>query len=89
MARWADLESSAPELAAAGRALLFHPGVGFGYLATIRADGGPRVHPIMPLIADGRLQAFLVPSPSWPTCAGTGGTRCTPPARLTSTTSST
>lgn len=63
MATWGDLERSEPELAQAGRRLLFHPGVGFGYLATVRADGGPRVHPVMPLIADERLQAFIAPSP--------------------------
>ncbi|HET8660860.1 MAG TPA: hypothetical protein VFM55_17890 [Micromonosporaceae bacterium] len=63
MATWDDLERSEPELAQAGRRLLFQPGVGFGYLATVRADGGPRVHPVMPLLADGRLQVFVVPSP--------------------------
>lgn len=63
MAAWGDFEQAEPELAQAGRSLLFHPGVGFGYLATVRADGGPRVHPVMPLIADGRLQVFIVPSP--------------------------
>lgn len=62
MATWAGLERAAPELAAAGRRLLFHPGVGFGYLATVREDGSPQVHPVMPLIADGRLEVFVVPS---------------------------
>ena len=63
MATWAEFAADAPGLAEAGRALLFHPGVGFGYLATVRADGSPQVHPVMPLIAGGRLEVFVVPSP--------------------------
>lgn len=63
MATWAEFAAAAPELAGEGRALLFHPGVGFGYLATVRADGSPQVHPVMPLIDDGRLEVFVVPSP--------------------------
>jgi hypothetical protein len=62
MATWAELEAQSPEIAAAGRRLLFHPGFGFGYLATVRADGGPRVHPVNPVIAAGRLWVFVVPS---------------------------
>jgi len=63
MATWAELDAAEPEIAEAGRRLLFHPGVGFGYLATVRADGSPQVHPVMPLIAKGRLEVFVVPSP--------------------------
>lgn len=63
MATWAELEDAAPEVAAAARRLLFHPGFGFGYLATVRADGGPRLHPVNPVIAAGRLWVFVVPSP--------------------------
>lgn len=62
MATWDEFAAAEPELAAAGVRLLFHPGVGFGYLATVRGDGSPQVHPVMPLIADGRLQVFVVPS---------------------------
>lgn len=63
MATWADLEAAAPDIGAAGRRLLFHPGVGFGYLATVRRDGGPRLHPVNVVIAEDRLWSFLVPSP--------------------------
>lgn len=63
MATWAELEAGAFEIADAGRRLLFHPGFGFGYLATVRADGGPRLHPVNPVIAAGRLWVFVVPSP--------------------------
>jgi hypothetical protein len=63
MVTWADLEISAPSIAAAGRRLLWVPGTGFGYLATVRPDGGPRIHPVNVVIADGRLLCFVVPSP--------------------------
>lgn len=63
MATWAEFEAAAPQMAAAGWGLLSHPGFGFGYLATVRRDGGPRLHPINPILAAGRLTAFIVPSP--------------------------
>jgi Pyridoxamine 5'-phosphate oxidase len=52
-----------PELAAAGRALLYQYGVGLAFLATVRADGAPRVHPMCPLIVGEGMFAFLIPSP--------------------------
>jgi hypothetical protein len=63
MARWAEFEAAMPEMAAAGRALLFQHGPGLAYLATVRKDGGPRIHPICPVIADGDLYAFIGSSP--------------------------
>ena len=45
------------------RALLEQYGQGFGYLATVRCDGGPRVHPVSPVIADGGLFCFVLASP--------------------------
>jgi hypothetical protein len=63
MARWADFEAALPETAAAGRALLYQHGPGLAYLATVRRDGGPRVHPICPVIVDGGLYAFIGHSP--------------------------
>jgi hypothetical protein len=62
MHSWHEMAESAPEMAAAGRQLLFHPGFGFAYLATVRADGGPRLHPVNPVIADGHLYVFMVPA---------------------------
>ena len=41
---WKTLENQRPELAAVGTALL-HGNV--AYLATLRKDGSPRVHPVM------------------------------------------
>ena len=59
MKRWADLEKEAPELAQAGRALIYAVKVGLGYLATVRKDGGPRVHPVCPVLANGGLYLFI------------------------------
>ena len=58
MKRWADLEQEAPELAQAGRALIYAVKVGLGYLATVRKDGGPRVHPVCPILANDGLYLF-------------------------------
>jgi hypothetical protein len=63
VASWDEFETSQPGLAAAGRALLYQFGVGLGFLATVRRDGGPRVHPMCPLIHGGGLFAFIVPGP--------------------------
>jgi hypothetical protein len=32
------------------------------YLATVRADGGPRVHPVTPIIGDGHFFLFMEPT---------------------------
>lgn len=63
MVTWGQLREERPDLADAARGLLYQFGVGLGFLATVRADGGPRVHPMCPLVADDRLYALLVPSP--------------------------
>lgn len=63
MARWADFEAQAPELAAAGRSLIYQFGVGLGFLATVRADGGPRIHPVCLIVHDGGLYGLIVASP--------------------------
>src|SRR5918999_1226027 len=33
------------------------------YLATVRADGGPRVHPVSPIVTDEGLYCFVIASP--------------------------
>lgn len=63
MITWGAFREDAGELAAAGERLLAHPGFAFGYLATVRADGGPRIHPVMPVIEGEHLEVFVVPSP--------------------------
>jgi hypothetical protein len=63
MVTWAEFERAEPEMAAAGRSLIYQFGPGLGYLATVRADGAPRLHPICPAIVDGALYAFIIDSP--------------------------
>ena len=38
-------------------------GIGLGFLATVRADGGPRVHPICPVLTESALFAMIIPGP--------------------------
>ena len=59
MKRWSELTAEQPELADAGRALIYQYKVGLGYLATLRKDGAPRVHPVCPVIAHGGLYVFI------------------------------
>ena len=62
MATWAQFAAGEPEMAEVGLGLFekFH----IAYLATVRKDGGPRVHPVTPIIADGRL--FVATAPTSP-----------------------
>jgi len=59
---WREFSALRPDLTDAGRQLLYQYGVGLAFLGTVRADGGPRLHPFCPVIDDG-LYAFIVPSP--------------------------
>lgn len=63
MVSWSDFAAAEPSLAAGVRTLLQQYGPGMGYLATVRADGGPRVHPVSPVITDDGLYCFVVSSP--------------------------
>jgi len=56
MATWAEFAAAAPELAERGGTRL---GIGYAFIATTGGDGSPRLHPMTPLIADGRLLAFV------------------------------
>ena len=60
MATWAEFEQQAPEIAAKGKALLYQYGPPLGFLATVRPDGGPRIHPFCPIVHDGRLWAYVL-----------------------------
>jgi hypothetical protein len=60
MASWAEFERAEPEMAAAGRRLIYQYGTGLGFLATVRKDGGPRLHPVCPILCDGDLYVFIV-----------------------------
>lgn len=57
---WADFEAAEPELAAFGRGRFGESDV--AYLATVDADGAPRVHPVTPIIGGGRLFVFMEPT---------------------------
>ncbi|HZP58670.1 MAG TPA: pyridoxamine 5'-phosphate oxidase family protein [Dehalococcoidia bacterium] len=53
MATWQDFETAEPEMAAIGKARLKPAPIMF--LATVRRDGAPRVHPVCPIFASGRM----------------------------------
>ena len=63
MATWMEFEAAAPDLASAGQALLYQFGPGLAFLATVRRDGGPRLHPICPIVVEGGLYAMITDSP--------------------------
>lgn len=63
MASWGSFASAVPEIAARGGKLFYQSGVGMGFLGTVRRDGGPRVHPICPILTDEALFALIVPGP--------------------------
>jgi hypothetical protein len=62
MVTWKDFATAAPELAQAGRGLLNQFGVGLAFLATLRPDGAPRLHPVCPVISGERLYVLITPT---------------------------
>jgi hypothetical protein len=56
---WKTLETQHPDLAALGAERLNGK---VAYLATLREDGSPRVHPITPIIGHGHLFVFMEPT---------------------------
>jgi len=56
---WKTLEEKQPELAAFGAERLKDK---VAYLATLRKDGSPRVHPMTPIIGQGHLFVFMEPT---------------------------
>src|SRR5438552_2755471 len=82
MLTWREFESAAPDLARAGRGLLYQFGVGLAFLSTVRRDGGPRVHPMCPILHEGSMYAFIVPSPKREDLVRDGrfAMHCFPPA---------
>jgi hypothetical protein len=63
MASWSEFAAVEPRLAASIHALVHQYGPGLGYLATVRPDGGPRVHPVSPFISREGLFCFVLDSP--------------------------
>jgi hypothetical protein len=56
---WQDLVGGNPELAEFGTDR-FSSRV--AYLATVRKDGSPRVHPVTPILGEGQLYLFMDPT---------------------------
>ena len=56
---WQKLVNEKPSLAQIGQARL-HGQV--SYLATTRANGAPRVHPVTPIVGSGKLFVFMEPT---------------------------
>jgi hypothetical protein len=63
MITWTDFQRQQPALADAGREQFYHFGIGLAFLATVRPDGAPRVHPVCPVISDAGLHLFIVAGP--------------------------
>lgn len=56
---WKTLSESSPELAEFGRQRF---ATEVAYLATVKADGAPRVHPVTPIVAEDHLFVFMEPT---------------------------
>jgi hypothetical protein len=63
MITWTEFEHQQPALAAAGRAQLYQIHIGLAFLATVRLDGGPRVHPVCPVLSRDGLHVLIVAGP--------------------------
>ena len=63
MAAWHEFHAAAPRLAGRAHELLYQFGVGLGFLGTVDRAGGPRVHPLCPIVCDGELYLLVVPGP--------------------------
>ena len=63
MITWSEFERQQPALAGAGRRQFYQFGIGLGFLATIRPDGGPRVHPVCPVISLAGLHLHIKAGP--------------------------
>jgi len=63
MITWTEFERQQPALADAGRRQFYQFGIGLAFLATIRPDGGPRVHPVCPVISPAGLHLLISTGP--------------------------
>ena len=61
MVSWSDFAAAAPDLAEVGQRQLTQFGVGLAFLATVRVDGAPRLHPVCPVVSHGRLFVLMTP----------------------------
>lgn len=60
MTTWGEFAERAQELAEFGERRFREAEV--AYVATVRADGSPRVHPVTPVLCEGRLYLFMEPT---------------------------
>ena len=60
---WTEFAATQPDLAEAGRKQLYQWDIGLAFLATVRPDGGPRVHPVCPVINDDGIHILVVAGP--------------------------
>lgn len=58
--RWNEFQTERPDMAELGHGLFHQFGPGLGFLATVRKDGGPRMHPVCPVIHAGGLYVFVI-----------------------------
>jgi Pyridoxamine 5'-phosphate oxidase len=58
---WKEFAAAAPGLADVGGTLLNQFGVGLAFLATVRPDGAPRLHPVCPVLCEERLFVLITP----------------------------
>ena len=63
MITWTEFSRQQPALADAGRRQFYHFGIGLAFLATVRPDGAPRVHPVCPVISEAGLHLLIVAGP--------------------------
>lgn len=62
MVTWKQFAAAELKLADVGRALLFQFDVGLAFLATVRGDGAPRLHPVCPVLSNDRLFVLVTPA---------------------------
>ena len=62
MVTWKAFAVAEPALAEIGRLLLFQFSVGLGFLATVRRDGAPRLHPVCPVLSGESLYVLVTPT---------------------------
>jgi len=62
MVTWGEFRAARPDLAEPGRSLFCQFDVGLAFLATVRPDGGPRLHPICVIVTDEALSGLIIPS---------------------------
>jgi hypothetical protein len=61
MVTWKEFAEADPTVAQAGATQLFQYGVGLAFLATIRKDGAPRLHPVCPVMSQSGLYILVLP----------------------------